>query len=116
MKYENNKIVYEVGDWVTINQKHHTENGKTGKLTIKPKEGKNLWRSSNLNDGFAIYHFRPATQEEINSVTKEEKIMVGDSEVDFGNARGDQLDYIKVGCIEVSKETLLKIGKKAQWI
>ena len=107
MKYENNKIVYEAGDYCWSNSDEcvygisEIFNGEN--ITVE---------HANKYPEFR----RPATQEEISRATKEQPIMVGDYKVDFGNgARGEQLDFIKVGCVTVGRLGFLEIKEKAGW-
>ena len=112
MKYVDNKIVYEVGDWIV----GHTE--ECGRITRIRKDGKYLYYNVDGAGDHSSYHesSRPATQKEIVKATKEQPIMVGNYEVEFypGLMTRDN-DIIKVGCVEVNKETFLKIKQKAGW-
>jgi len=121
MRYENNKIVYEAGDWVKI----LSDCPRGAKLitgdVVKVKETENIGNGQRLY--FPIYAVHddnvcPATQEEIDKATQEEKIMVEKYEVRFVSAfpPSSGAYSIRVGCAEVSKELFLKIGKKAKWI
>ena len=112
MKYENNKIVYEVGDWVRNDE--HNETARIHKieggyyffdLSSRPYLCKKVGVGSSWHQSS-----RPASQEEIDKATKEELIYVGEYMVMFG------LDYIKIGCEKVDKELFLKIAKKAGWL
>ena len=123
MKYENNKIVYEFGDWVTVV-------GVSGSFSKKTEAIGHCFpivgdvNSFNHGDEFAIdgenkFHVnytlsdvRPATQQEINKAMAEEKIMVGEHEVKFMPCSG----YIMVGCVQVTRDLFLKIGKRAGWL
>ena len=119
MKYENNKIVYEVGDWVRNDE--HNETARIRKiegdyyffdLSSRPDLCKKVGVGSGWHQSS-----RPATQEEIDKISKEDKIMVGGYEVKFfGSVHNESKNEIKVGCVEVSKELFLKIGKKAGWL
>ena len=119
MKYIDNKIVYEVGDWIV----GHTE--ECGRITRIRKDGKYLYYNVDGAGDHSSYpeSSRPATQEEIDKV--EQPIMVGGYEVQFkgyypegekdmdlGNLKCTK---IIVGCIEINKETFLKIKQKAGW-
>ena len=115
MKMEGTKIVYEVGDWVfgwhTKENDYYAQAWQIGSFDrefVYPKCHPD-WNTE-------VHNLRPATQEEINTATEEEKIMIGEYEVDFGNARGDQLDFIKIGCVKVNKELYIETGKKAGWL
>ena len=128
MRYENNKIVYEVGDWVTfpktpvlwssafsdnypINKPIYPATFQIEKYSEEGMLGMNYGWSTDAE------YFRPATQGEIDRATEEEKIMVGKNEVEFYRKFNDEPCHkITVGCQEVSKELFLKIGKKAKWI
>ena len=112
MKYEGTKIVYEVGDWVTcIDNAGSRANYKAGETFRVFYVDKDVLRSgSSPNTGMFLFRFRPATQEEINKATEEEKIMVGEYEVKFFQ------NAIEVGCVAINKELFLKIGKKAGWL
>ncbi len=138
MKYKNNKIVYEVGDWVIPNGIGHTKNN----VGFPTDRVFRVERTSNDASGYYVHvdksssniagyttgfeNVRPATQEEINKATKKEKIMIGDYEVVFkpeytyenGYAETAEKprDIITVGCVSVSKELFLKIGKRAGWL
>jgi len=103
MKYEGTKIVYEVGDWVTT-----IREGSRG--FNKPDVGEVFNYSVDKN------RIRPATQEEINKATEEEKIMVEDIEVKFVKSSVNTTGWIKVGCVSVSEGIFKKIGKKAGWL
>ena len=104
MKMDGTKIVYEAGDWVISRKDNEpkafriTKIGSAGGLY----DGDNGWLYDNQAD--------LASQEEINKATGEEKIMVGEYEVEFHG------DKIKVDCVYISKPRFLKIGKKAGWI
>ena len=108
MKYEGTEIVHEIGDWVT-------RGDETVMITrlcsdgfeYEPREGaeKILYRSSWYKNS------HPATQEEINKATQEEKIMVGEYEVKFVSE-----NHLHIGCVDVEKGLFLKIGKKARWL
>ena len=112
MKYIGNKIVYEVGDWVRYK---NPDTGFTDVFQAKAV-GKYIEGGSKLGIVRGAERFRPATQEEIDKATKEQPIMVGDYKVDFGNgARGEQLDFIKVGCVTVGRLAFLEIKEKAGW-
>ena len=126
MKYKNNKIVYEAGDWVAV---------KVGaqpleiKLINDVRYGQIYYDKSeeycigNISDDSKSV--RPATQEEIDKT--EDKIMVDKYEVQFvddyykaddgstASNGGYAGNHILVGCVRVTKETFLKIGKKAGW-
>ena len=122
MHYDkNNKIIYDCGDWVTQTGDGYDFIPHTTQVTdIRDNE---VWVKNNIGTGNYLSSkrhnekFRPATQEEIDKV--EDKIMVGEYVVEFegygdGSANGNI--FIKVGCVRVSKELFLKIGKKAGWI
>ena len=118
MKYEKNKIVYEVGDWVYIISTVESSAWglKDGQVTQITQD---YFSNDRLNGkgGTAIRseYFRPATQEEIDKV--EEEIKVGDYLVKFHNYSETCTDeFIEVGCQKVTKDLFLKIGKKANWI
>ena len=120
MKYVNNKIVYEVGDWVVITKECRTGFSQTmqikrflnGILDIQVDNRGEIW--GDLYDKESV---RPATQEEIDKATKEEEIKVGDYLVKFHNYSETCTDkFIEVGCQKVTKDLFLKIGKKANWI
>ncbi len=132
MRYEGTKIVYEVGDFGIVSENKNTDSRyfKDDTICKCVREGYySPLDRNNIRDGWygteefritpgsinSERKLRPATQEEINKATEEEKIMVGEYEVKFGSstgARNDCFGYIKVGCVEVSKELFLKIGKK----
>ena len=108
MKYENNKIVYEAGDycWSTCDDCVYkiTELGKGKELSVS---------HANKYNGLR----RPATQEEIDKAAEEEKIMWGQYEVNFAPKGNDFIrEIITIGCVTVSKELYIKTGKKAGWI
>ena len=115
MKYENKKIVYEAGDWIAV---------KVGaqpleiKLINDVRYGQIYYDKSeeycigNIPDDSK--NVRPATQEEIDKA--EDKIMIGEYEVEFWTGVGKFYEKIKVGCVTVSKDLFLKIGKKAGWL
>lgn len=113
MKYKENKIVYEVGDWVVVIDKRCNFYSK-GAFKI----------TGGIDDNWLINEkgifendwFRPATQEEIDKATEEEKIMVGTHEVKFIKDVVQDWDYIKVGDENVGKELFLKIGRKTGWL
>ena len=120
MHYDkNNKIIYDCGDFVTA-----TENcgdaytkGKAYKVSDTSGERSLLYTAlddkGSTNNGWSIRYFRPATQEEIDKV--EDKIMVGEYEVDFAENTPGNIGYISVGCVTVGKELFLKIAKRAGW-
>ena len=122
MKYENNKIVYEVGDWVYIRRGAVGCQGADGKVGVvvndKNTNGMHISDDGiNVNIKGGVWRidgdFRPATQEEIDKAIKaieDAPIMIGSYEVRFfGN-------YIGVGCQTIDKEKFIEIGKKANWI
>ncbi len=125
------KIVYKVGDYVVVSEHLDTIDRYFKSDTLCKCVGNNYYSPLDKNAitgcwkgirDFSITQInserkvRPATQEEINKVNEEEKIMIGEYEVDFGNARGDQLDFIKIGCVKVNKELYIETGKKAGWL
>ena len=119
MKYENNKIVYEVGDWAVITGSTVgcTEAELGVAYEVLGWENDNVRLLTHFDLKRAANHcrfndVRPATQEEINKAPKEEKIMVGEYEVEFYKVEGSRPHTIKVGCVKVSEELFLKIGKK----
>ena len=120
MKYTDDKIFYEQGDWVVVSLRG-SDNPKINVCQIT---------HTSKTDPFPIYldyfghvygeDIRPATQEEIYKEIKgrEETIEVGGYKVKF-YPPGDNSEnalYIEVGCIEVNKAEFRKIGKKAGWI
>ena len=116
MKYKDKKIVYEVGDWVVL--QFGTQIPETKIIRKVDSEGCIYYKQTSAypcgyNNGTSG-GIRPATQEEIDKV--EDKIMIGEYEVEFWTGVGKFYEKIKVGCVEVSKETFLKIGKKAGWL
>ncbi len=117
MKYIDNKIVYEVGDWVRCNSENFNSNWQNRVSQIaKADDGKyRLTYCVNAEPPFSASELIPATQQEINKEIQE--IKVGDYKVLFcGIITDKQCEYIKVGCEEVSKELFLKLGKIAGWI
>ena len=115
MKYEKNKIVYEIGDWVYVTERladNCTKVGDVGLLT-------HLDISSNspycVNNSWCK-DVRPATQQEIDDAIKEKSIMIGEYEVKFTREEGAYPHAIQVGCVTVSEEQFLEIGEKAGWI
>lgn len=117
MKCKNNKIVYERGDWVVLDFLRGSPAVKIISINDSHIDYE-PWDEDSSGFTFLAKIKRPATQEEINSATKEEKIVVGDCEVEFirpGMASGGVMSEIKVGCVAVSKETFLKIKEKAGW-
>ena len=112
MIYVNNKIVYEVGDWVIRPQNYSSDveskrfNGKAFPIAGIDSYDAFFYPDNCGEDGFES--IRPATQEEIDKV--EEEIKVGEYDVEFEDGQ------IVVGCQIVSKDLFLKIGKKANWI
>ena len=122
MRYEKNQIVYEVGDWVTIDNLVGQLEGEIGAtFPIKQLAGVYYygdWDRVNkiTGDCWEGRNLRPATQEEINKATEEEKIMWGQYEVEFDYLGGFVIaDAIKIGCVTVSKELWNKTAKKAGW-
>ncbi len=125
MKMDGTKIVYEVGDWVVLlfePENFVVEITKVSGVQIyyKPYNKCSIGCS-----GYLPKDVRPATQEEINQATKEEKIMVGEYEVEFkgyypkgGHNTGEPLKctQIIIGCVTVYPQDFLKIGKKAGWL
>ena len=110
MKYENNKIVYEVGDWVIGQDMDYKDIGSAWQVTeidINIKYGRN-------DQHFSIV--RLASQEEIYKATEKEKIMVDEYEVEFYKVEGCRPHTIKVGRVKVSEELFKKIGKRAGWL
>jgi len=111
MRYENNKIVYEVGDWIIS----RTDSEPVAFRISKVGEKDELF---DKKDGGWLYPYQSnlATQEEIDKATGEEKIMVGNDEVEFYTVEGSTPHAIKVGCVKVDKKLFLKIGKRAEWL
>ena len=103
MKYKNNKIVYEVGDWITsvVKDDSYFTMGSVGQLSRY--DGRDWWvyPSHTGNPDYPNmcvgkeYLFRPATQEEINKATEEEKIMWGQYEVNFNPALANGKSFFK---------------------
>jgi len=116
MKLINNKIVFEVGDWVTcIDNSGSAEYkvGNVGKVSVTEIGGsEDALRTQGHFHSMFFRRFRLSTQEEIDAATKEEKIMVGLYEVEFFESKVN----IIIGCANVSKELFLKIGKRAGWL
>ncbi len=117
MRYEGTKIVYEVGDWVTRTKETHLGmySGDTDRVVgLLYSDTAVVLQKFVLdgNDGGSheSKNFHPATQEEINKATKEEKIMVGEFEVHFYQ------HILEIGCARIPKELFQKIGKKAGWL
>lgn len=122
MKYVDNKIVYEVGDWVTAIESSSSGGFKEGSsyqvsLINTNTLGFNQDSSGDKN-GWGICNFRPATQKEINTALKEYRrpaIKIGEHIVAF-TFTSDGCQHIKVGCQKVTKEEFLKVGKEARWL
>ena len=125
MKYENNKIVYEAGDWVTITSDYigSVTRGTAYKIGGQYYNQDCLDKQRFLyiekddmgsDNGICNIQYRLATQEEINKATGNEKIMVGENEVMF--FPNDCPPALLVGCERVTKELFLKIGKRAGWL
>ena len=117
MRYENKKIVYEVGDWVCVTEQLKDNRATVGTIgKLHKVSGGNI---PYLIDGIMSWcrNVRPASQEEIDRATKEEEIKVGDYLVKFHNYSETCTDkFIEVGCQKVTKDLFLKIGEKANWI
>ena len=116
MKYKDKKIVYEAGDWVVL--QFGTQIPETKIIRKVDSEGCIYYKQTSAypcgyNNGTSG-GIRPATQEEIDKV--EDKIMVGEYEVDFVASSGETTGRIKIGCVDVGKKLFLKIGKKAGWL
>jgi len=119
MKCINNRIIYEVGDWVTcIDNCGAMRNYKVGDVSKVSYIGEDILRTENSTDtGMYPRRFRLSTQEEINKATEEEKIMIGGLEVKFlKRVTTSAIGNIRVGCETINKELYLKIGKKAGWL
>jgi len=122
MKYEGRNIVYEVGDFIVFcadnangGDVRYWKRGMVYKVTDGGSSYLSVERLDNgVRNGWCIEKFRPATQEEIDKATGNEKIMVGEYVVNF-DTMGGVTDSIGVGCVTVDKELFLKIGKKAGW-
>ena len=121
MHYDkNNKIIYDCGDFVTATENCGDAYTKGKAYKVSDTSGERGLLYTALDDkgstanGWGIRYFRPANQEEINRV--EDKIMVGEYEVEFYRKEGCTPHAIKVGCVKVPEELFLKIGKKAGWI
>ena len=124
MKMDGTKIVYEVGDWITsvVKDDSYFTMGSVGQLGRY--DGRDWWvyPSHTGNPDYPNmcvgkeYLFRPATQEEINKATEEEKIMWGQYEVNFKPAGHiDIKDVITIGCVTVTKELWDKTAERAGW-
>lgn len=110
MKYINNKIVYEVGDWV----KYTNRDFQTVAPIIRVSDFIHLDTSiAGKSVIWSSERFEPATQKEIDEAIKEKEIKVGEYIVNFDFAPNE---WIRVGCQTVSKDLFLKIGKKAGWL
>jgi len=116
MKYKNNKIVYEVGDWVVRPEKY----SGVSAMIFNDK----AFQIAGIDEDFFLYpddcgrdgleSIRPATQEEIDKALKNDKIMIGEYEVEIPTDK--PANIIRVGCQIVDQQTALKICKKAGWI
>ena len=124
MHYDkNNKIIYDCGDWVTRVSENHLDMGIGDTDRVEDVGGTSFrlhrFTTENGRGGsHEIFNFRPATQEEINKATGNERIMVGEYEVEFegyGDNSANGNIFIKVGCVRISKELFLKIAKRAGW-
>ncbi len=120
MKMDGTKIVYEVGDWVTSGKGEDSGLFITGTVGRICNCNGDYWVDRHTSPTTSMKElcigtdkFRLATQEEINKATEEEKIMVGGHEVVFDF---EPKEWIRIGCVTVSKELFLKIGKKAGWL
>ena len=119
MKYEGTKIVYEVGDFVTLLFEKDepvvklTEAGKSS-IYYKP------YNKTSIGCAGTGSGIRPATQEEVNKATEEEKIMWGQYEVKFdyyfGCGEVGKAKNLEIGCVTISKELWDKTAKKAGWL
>lgn len=137
MKYINNKIQFEVGDWVYFLGNIAALCTTTWCQGLVLKVDQVTYNSLCFNDnrffpnaleshhGFAnaINQFRPATQEEIDSVLKkldDPPIMLGKYEVKFGDERlmstKESRETIHVGDVTVTEKQFKEIGKKAGWL
>jgi len=124
MRYEKNKIVYEVGDWVKVGNSNDYHKFLEPGDVFMIESVQQMSRPASLKLGYRGYAIHsdsvtPASQEEIDKATEEEKIMVGEYRVRFlgdDNLRDSKCYYIEVGCAKISKELFLKIGKKAGWL
>ena len=117
MKYKGIKIVYEIGDWVM----------PTDNVSYWNRDNSFPCRIREINDDCAdcndrssscyMGNLRPATQEEINKATQEEKIMVGEYEVEFLETwRGkNKANRINIDSVTIYEDQYLEIGKKAGW-
>jgi len=122
MKYENNKIVYDCGDWVMPTEKAaHWNRNNSFPCRIREINGDYADCNDRSNSCF-VGNLRLATQEEIDAATKEEKIMVDSCEVKFiwydiqSTADSEPCTEINVGCVTIRKKLFLKIGKRAGWL
>ena len=113
MKYTDDKIFYEQGDWVVVSLRGSDGAGDVCRITHTSLTAPypihlDYWGSVYEQD------IRPATQEEIYKEIKgrEETIEVGGYKVKFSENK----THIEVGCVEVSAAEFRKIGKKAGWI
>ena len=118
MRYEKNKIVYEVGDWVKVGNSNDYHKFLEPGDVFMIESVQQMSRPASLKLGYRGYAIHsdsvtPASQEEIDKATKEEEIYVGSNKVDFCCVPDG---YITVGCQAVKKELFLKIGKKAGWL
>lgn len=122
MKYEGTKIVYEVGDFVTrIDGEHLGMNvGDADRIYGFDEYSNQIQLTKYIGVNSRGCHtrnlFRISSQEEINKATEEEKIMVGEYEVEYYKVEGSRPHTIKVGCVKVPEELFKKIGKKAGWL
>lgn len=127
MRYEKNKIVYEAGDYITVIE--CSDDSYVGKVFIMKEENTRGYDVQHTkhpsSDTKGAYTFtkdigdkiRLSSQEEINKVTEEEKIMVGENEVEFlGSYFPLDITRLRIGCVMVDKELFKKIEKKAGWL
>ncbi len=115
MKMEGTKIVYEVGDWVMPTESVDWNRNNSFPCKIREING-DCADCNDVSNSCYVGNLRPATQDEINKATEEEKIMWGEYEVKF--LRRDSTDVmgnIKIGCVIVSKELWDKTAEEAGW-
>ncbi len=134
MKTIDNKIVYEVGDWVTVTGYPRSWSSSYGNCPSDAKypfTGEIIQRSTDDSIGVCGYGLdlgalienkmiRLATQDEINKATKEETIYVGNGDdyiVEFTANREpyEGCTELRIGCVTVTKDKFLKIKKRAGW-
>lgn len=131
MKYEDTKIIYEVGDWVFLDlastdwifriqsiEKNDKVNADIVNMNGNDYNGD--W-SGTVRGKFSLSSnaIRPATEAEVKLAMSRysENITVGSHKVCFNTVAGtEDVESLQIGCVNVTKEKFIRIGVRAGWL